>query len=55
MKRYKFLACFTAFMTVLSFTALATARMSPRQIYKAKADGVVLIVASEEGASPCVR
>ncbi len=51
MKRYKFLACVAACMTVLSFASLATARMSPRQIYKTKADGVVLIVASEEGAS----
>ncbi|HUU00613.1 MAG TPA: trypsin-like peptidase domain-containing protein [Myxococcota bacterium] len=51
MKRYKFLACLAVCMTVLSFATLATARMSPRQIYKTKADGVVLIVASEEGAS----
>ncbi|MBN2494780.1 MAG: trypsin-like peptidase domain-containing protein [Deltaproteobacteria bacterium] len=35
----------------LFLSQVAEARMSPRQIYKTKADGVVLIVAAKEGSS----
>ncbi|MBW2699878.1 MAG: trypsin-like peptidase domain-containing protein [Deltaproteobacteria bacterium] len=38
-------------LAIFSLSSMAEARMSPRQIYKSKADGVVLIVASKEGSS----
>jgi serine protease Do len=49
-KSTKFIGLFTAITFLLS-SALATAAMSPRQIYKTKASGVVLVVASQEGSS----
>ncbi|RME29593.1 MAG: serine protease, partial [Deltaproteobacteria bacterium] len=47
-------SCFTTAVAATVLVAMlgtAAARMTPRQIYKTKADGVVLIVAAPKGAS----
>ncbi len=51
MRNAKKLICLSALAAFLLTGSLATARMSARQIYKTKAPGVVLIVASQEGSS----
>jgi len=51
MKRSLSLALAGACVLLVFGVSQALARMSPRQIYKTKADGVVLIVASEKGSS----
>ena len=47
----KKLFCLSALAAFAFTSSLAEARMSARQIYKTKAPGVVLIVASQEGSS----
>ena len=51
MKKTRILIGLAAGMCFLLTTIVSHARMSPRQIYKTKAPGVVLIVASPEGSS----
>ncbi len=51
MKKTRILIGLAAGMCFLLATISSHARMSPRQIYKTKASGVVLIVASPEGSS----
>jgi len=51
MKRTRSLVFVAVWLTISFLGSYAFAGMSPRQIYKTKADGVVLIVASEEGSS----
>jgi serine protease Do len=51
MKKTRILVGLAAGMCFLLVAVASQARMSPRQIYKSKAPGVVLIVASPEGSS----
>ena len=51
MKKTRILIGLAAGLCFLLATIAAQARMSPREIYKTKAPGVVLIVASPEGSS----
>ncbi|MBW1872929.1 MAG: trypsin-like peptidase domain-containing protein, partial [Deltaproteobacteria bacterium] len=51
MKRTRSLVFVAVWLTISFLGSYAFAGMSPRQIYKTKADGVVLIVASEKGST----